>query len=209
MRYIIKADPRLQIESPYELIAAPEVVYFTGEITEETGALFRRDLEVAEHNAVAAGQEILPVCIDSGGGCLYTLMGMIDAMKACSVKLATIVESKAMSAAAVLISCGDPEHRYMGPNATIMFHSASGGMQGTTEEVENNAKELRRLEQITNEIMSRNCGKKKTFFESEVKKHGPEWFIPAKEAKKLGIISHIGIPILETNITFEHKLKLK
>jgi len=209
MRYVIKSDPRLQIESPYELIAAPEVVYFTGEITEETGGFFRRDLEVAEHNAIAAGQEILPVCIDSAGGCLYSLMGMIDAMEACSIKLATVVESKAMSAGAVLITCGDSEYRYMGPNATVMLHSASGGMQGTTEEVENNAKELRRLEQITNEIMSKNCGHKKNFFATESKKHGPEWFIPAKEAKKLGIISHIGIPILETTITFEHKLKLK
>ena len=209
MRYVINADPRLQLQKPYELIAAPEVVYFAGDITEETSVEFRRDLEVAEHNALAAGQEILPICIDSAGGCLYSLMGMIDSIEACSIKIATVVESKAMSAAAILLTCGDKNHRYMGPNATIMLHSASGGLQGTIEEVETNARELKRLDQIANELMSRNCGKKKTFFAEQTKEHGPEWYIGAKEAKRIGLISHVGIPILETNITVEHHLKIK
>lgn len=209
MRYIIHADPRLQIEKPYELTAAPEIVYLAGEIDEEVATAFRRDLEVAEHNAVAAGQEILPVCIDTPGGCIYSMMGMIDAMEACSITIATVVESKAMSAGAVLVTCGDRKHRYMGPNATMMLHSASGGLQGTIEEVEKNARELKRLDDISNEIMSRNCGKKRSFFAEKTKENGPEWYINAKEAKKLGLISHIGIPILRTYITVTHELKLK
>lgn len=209
MRYIINCDPRLQIDKPCELIAAPEIVYFAGEINEETATLFRRDIEVAEHNALAAEQEILPVCIDSPGGCLYSLMGMIDAMDACSVTLATVVESKAMSAAAVLVTCGDRKHRYMGANATIMLHSASGGLQGTIEEVETNARELKRLDQIANEIMSKNCGKKRNFFTDMTKKNGPEWYINAKEAKNIGLISHVGIPVLRTTISYNHELKMR
>lgn len=209
MRYIIHCDPRLQIEAPYELIAAPEIVYLMGEINEESAALFRRDIEVAEHNALAAGQEILPVCIDTPGGCLYSLMGIIDAMEECSVKLATVVESKAMSAGAVLVTCGDRKHRYMGKNATMMLHSASGGLQGTLEEVETNAREMKRLDNLANEIMDKNCGKKKGFFTEKTKQNGPEWFISAKEAKKLGLIKHIGLPLLETNITVSHQLKMR
>ena len=58
MRYIINCDPRLEITKPYELMAAPEIVYFAGEINEESSVLFRRDMEVAEMNAVVAGQEL-------------------------------------------------------------------------------------------------------------------------------------------------------
>lgn len=209
MRYIINSDPRLGIEKPYELLAAPEIVYFAGEITDESAVLFRRDMEIAEHNALAAGQEILPVCIDTPGGCLYSLNGMVDAMEACSVKLATVVESKAMSAGAILATLGDANHRYMGPNATIMIHSASGGASGTVEEVENDTKELKRLYNIALEQMAKNSGQDKGFFIEQIKKRGPEWYIGAKEAKKLGLIKFIGIPVLETNITFNHKLKLK
>ncbi len=209
MRYIINVDPRLQIDEPYTLPAAPEVVYFIGEVTEESANGFRRDMEVAEHNAVRAEQEILPVCFDTPGGCLYALMGMIDAMDACRIKLATVVESKAMSAGSVLISCGDPNHRYMGPNATIMIHSASGGSHGTVEEVENDTRELKRLYDMALERMAKNCKKKKDFFINQIKEKGPEWYIGPKEAKQIGLITHVGIPLLETNITVTHKLKLK
>jgi ATP-dependent Clp protease protease subunit len=209
MRYIIKSDPRLQITKPYELLAAPEIVSFVGEITDESAAVFRRDLEVAEHNAVAAGQDILPVCIDSIGGCLYSLAGMIDSLKACNVTIATVVESKAMSAAAILATCGAKGHRYMGPLATIMIHSASGGLHGTLEEVEKDTMELKRLYDIFMEIMARNCSKKKNFFKDKIRVEGPEWYIDAEVAKDLGLIDHVGIPVLETNITYKHKLKLK
>jgi ATP-dependent Clp protease protease subunit len=210
MRYIIRADPRLELKEPYKLVAAPEIVYFEGEIDEESAALFRKGIELAECKAINSGQEILPVCIDSAGGCLYSLMGMVDAMEACSIKIATVVESKAMSAAATLLTCGDKNHRYMGKNATIMLHDASGGVRGTAEEIENDLKELKRLDKMSNIIMAQNCEKPKNFFDEEIKKNGnPEWYITAKEAKKLGLISHIGIPVLTTEITFNHSLKLK
>ncbi len=209
MRYIINCDPRLEIEKPYELIAAPEIVFFSGEINEETAAIFRRDVEISEMNAIAAGQKILPVCIDSVGGCLYSLMGMIDSMNACTVKLATVIEAKAMSAAAVLAVCGDPEYRYMGPNATVMIHSASGMSHGTVEEVENDTKELKRLYSVALELIAKHSGHKKSFFIDKIKDNGPDWFIGAREAKRLGLIKHIGIPVLETNISYEHNLKLK
>jgi ATP-dependent protease ClpP protease subunit len=209
MRYVIKIDPRLQIEEPLTQPAAPEVIHFSGEITEESAGFFRRDIEAGEYNAITAGQEILPVCFDTGGGCLYSLMGMIDAIDACRIKIATVIESKAMSAGAILATCGDPNYRYMGPNATIMIHSASGGMHGSLEEVENDTKELKRLYDMALERMAKNCKKKKDFFINKIREKGPEWYIGAKEAKQIGLISHIGIPVLETNITVSQKLKLK
>jgi ATP-dependent Clp protease protease subunit len=209
MRYIINIDPRLRIEEPHMQPGAPEIIYFAGEITEESANAFRRDLEIGEYSAITAGQEVLPICFDTSGGCLYALMGMIDAMDACRVKLATVVESKAMSAGAVLLTCGDANHRYMGPSATVMIHSASGGSHGSLEEVESDTKELKRLYGMALERMARNCKKPKDFFIKQIKEKGPEWYITAKEAKQVGLISHIGIPVLETNILLNHKLKLK
>ncbi len=209
MRYIMNCDPRLGIESPYESDAAPEAVYLRGEIGEETAALFRRDMEVAENNALMAGQEILPICIDSVGGSIIDALGMIDAMEACSVKLATVIEAKAMSAAAALALCGDPEYRYMGANATMMIHLASGGTMGTVEEIENDTSEIRRLWDVLLVNMAKNCSRKKNWFTQQIKENGPDWWISAKEAKALNFIKHIGIPVLETNITVNHKLKLK
>jgi len=101
VRYIIKVDPRLRIEEPQKLPIMPEVVYLNGPITPETAAAVRQDLEVGESNAIAADQEILPLVIDSPGGDIYALLSIIDAMDACSLPIATVVEGRAFSAAAV------------------------------------------------------------------------------------------------------------
>jgi ATP-dependent protease ClpP protease subunit len=114
-----------------------------------------------------------------------------------------------MSGGVVLFTCGHPDHRYIGPNATLMIHSASGGSEGTMEEVRSNTNELERLYYIYLDRMSKNCKKKKGFFNKKIKENGPEWFIDAKEAKKIGIASHIGIPVLETDILVQHELRLK
>jgi ATP-dependent protease ClpP protease subunit len=212
MRYIIECDHRLSIENPYELKVAPDIVYFEGQIDSESGANFRRELEIAENNAVISGQGVLPICIDSEGGCIYSLMGMIDAIEGCKkaerIKIATIVESRAMSGAVALFSCGDPNHRYMGPNSVLMIHEASGGIEGSLKQMETDTKELRRVNHKYFEKMARNFKIRKDFLQKKVKTEGPEYYISATQAKKLGIIKQIGIPGFETKVTVTHKFKI-
>jgi ATP-dependent protease ClpP protease subunit len=211
MRNIIYCDERLQIEDASNLKIAPQIVYLTGEISAESGAKFRRDLEQAEQSSIVSGQNILPICIDSEGGCIYALMGMIDALEACkkagNVRIATVIESKAMSGAVALFSCGEPDLRYMGPKATIMIHDASGGAEGTLGQIDTEIKELRRLNCIYFEEMKKNFMLKKAFLEDNVRKKGVEYYINAQQAKKLGIIKHIKIPVFETHIRVTHKFK--
>jgi len=211
MRYIINSDPRLGIEEPWNLTCTPEIIYFRGEINEETASNFRRDLEVAEGNALNAGQKILPICIDSFGGDIYSLLSMIDAVDAIdpNITIATVIEGKAMSAAAAFATCGHAGHRYMGPLATMMIHSASGGSEGTVEAVVNDTRELKRLYDMALDRMARNCNLKKDFFLKKIKENGPEWYIKAKEAKKVGLISHIGIPVMRVKITATHEFGLR
>jgi len=208
MRYLIKADPRLKIEKPWELTCAPEVIYFTGEVSEESSMAFRRDMEVAESSALQSGQEVLPICIDSFGGCVYSLLSMIDAIDACSVPIATIVEGKAMSCGSILASCGTRGHRYMGPNATQMIHTITTHKHGKMEDVEVDMEQVKILYEKVFTRMEQNMGKRKGWIKSELKaRNNSDWYLTAKECKENGFIDHIGIPVMEYNLSVSNKLR--
>ena len=137
MRYILELDQRLRThnEDLMRLWKIPVFVDFHGAFCEESAVKFRKDLEAAEDAAIRNEQPIIPISIDSYGGAVYSLLGMIDAIEHCSLPVATIVESKAMSCGAFLFACGAPGHRYVGPNATVMIHTVSSGDFGKIDEL--------------------------------------------------------------------------
>ena len=145
--------------------------------------------------AHSTGQKVIPVVIDSYGGQVYSLMTMIAAIKSSDLPVATIVEGKAMSCGAVLLTFGEEGLRFAAPDATVMIHDVSSGGWG-------------KIEEKIFTMMARNCGKKDDYFKKKVftKKHA-DWFMDAQEAKKHGLVNHLRVPKLnikvEVDIDFE------
>ena len=157
------------------------------------------------HNS---GQQVIPIVIDSYGGQVYSLMSMVAAIEASDLPVATIVEGKAMSCGAVLLTFGEQGMRFAAPNATVMIHDVSSGGHGKIEELKADVKEAERLDEKIFTMMARNCGKKDDYFKKKVfsKKHA-DWFMDAQEAKKHGLVNHLRVPKLnikvEVDIDFE------
>ena len=159
--------------------------------------------EIQDQMALAhnTGQKVIPVIIDSYGGQVYSLMSMISAIKHAELPVATIVEGKAMSCGAVLLTFGETGLRFADPNATIMIHDVSSGGWGKIEELKADVKEAERLDTKIYTMMARNCGKKDDYFKKKVfsKKHA-DWFMDADEAKKHGIVNQIRVPKLSISV---------
>ena len=159
-------------------------------------------LEIAQaHNT---GQKVIPVIIDSYGGQVYSLMTMISAIKHSEIPIATIVEGKAMSCGAVLLTFGEEGMRFADPDATIMIHDVSSGGYGKVEELKASSEEAGRLDDKIFTMMARNCGKKDDFFKKKVfnKKHA-DWFLDAQEAKKYGIVNQLRVPKFNINVSVD------
>lgn len=203
MKCKVTIDPKVRI--PAELLQLPHVVQVRGEFSEEMAEDFANAFNLAENT----GQEIIPVVIDSYGGDIYALLSMIDTINNASVPVATIVTGKAMSAGAVLLTCGAPGYRFAAPNATIMVHSAwETGLSGNADEVKVGADELMRLNQRILEVMSKNCGKDKDYFhELMTKKKNTDWYITSKEALKHGMINDVRIPEFQVDVRMSVKFK--
>jgi len=136
------------------------------------------------------------------------LMSMIAAIKSSDIPVATIVEGKAMSCGAVLLSFGEQGMRFADPDATIMIHDVSSGGRGKIEEIKADVKEAERLDEKIFTMMARNCGKKDDYFKKKVfsKKHA-DWFMDAAEAKRHGLVNQLRVPKMtikvDVDIEFE------
>jgi ATP-dependent Clp protease protease subunit len=175
----------------------PPIIVRVNKFTEDSAKKFHQEMAMAH----SSGQKVIPVVIDSYGGQVYSLMSMIAAIKSSELPVATIVEGKAMSCGAVLLSFGEEGMRFADPDATVMIHDVSSGGHGKIEELKADVKEAERLDEKIFTMMARNCGKKDDFFKKKVfnKKHA-DWFMDAQEAKKHGLVNHLRVPKLNIKV---------
>ncbi len=193
MKWTSSVSPLLK---EYELRKSP-IIIRVNKFDEESAKKFATEIAAA-HNT---GQSVIPVVIDSYGGQVYSLMSMISAIKHADLPVATIVEGKAMSCGAVLLTFGEDGLRFADPDATVMIHDVSSGVWGKIEELKADVKEAERLDTKIYAMMARNCGKKDDYFKKKVftKKHA-DWFMGAEEAKKHGIVNQLRVPKLNIRI---------
>jgi len=208
MRYILDIDPRFKIqEEVVKTWSLPVYISISGDIDEENAKKFRDNLSMTEDAAYRSGQEIIPITIDTFGGDVYALMGMIDAIKNCALPIATIIEGKAHSAGAFLFSCGTEGYRFMGPNASLMIHSVSAGYFGRVEELKTRTEEVVRVNEKLFEIMSQNCGHHPEYFSRIVKEKQIDWFLTTDEATKHNLANKIHLPTFKVKAELSYKFE--
>lgn len=196
MHWTSDIDPKIK---EIELKKQP-VIIRVNKFDEESAKKF--SLEMAQaHNT---GQKVIPVVIDSYGGQVYSLMSMISAIKHSEVPVATIVEGKAMSCGAILLSFGEEGLRFCDPDATVMIHDVSSMDWGKVEELKAGAAEADRLNTKIYTMMARNCGKKDDYFKKIVdKKKHADWFLDAEEAKKHGLVNQLRVPKVHIKVAVD------
>lgn len=175
--------------------------------------LLLRDFEADSCSAFAAGfnrlhnlpQAIIPVEIDSYGGDVYSLLGILDILDASKKPVATFVRSKAMSCGAVLLSAGDKGLRFASANSTILIHEVSSFSLGKNTDVQSDAQESNRLNDMLLYILAKNSNKPKNFYADLVtQKNNADLYITPKDALKYGIIDKIGVPTIRMDVSVSY-----
>jgi len=180
----------------FELRKNP-VIIRVNKFDETSAEEFTQKIALA-HNT---GQKVIPVIIDSYGGQVYSLLAMISAVKQSELPVAMIVEGKAMSCGAILFSCGEDGMRFMDPDATVMIHDVSSFVGGKVEEMKASAEESERLNQKVYKMMARNTGRAEDYFIKKIHDKGhADWFLDAKECKRIGLANHLRLPMLNIRI---------
>ena len=166
------------------------------------------DFSKSVARAQNTGQPVLPIIIDSYGGQVYSLMSMIADIQHSRIPVATIVQGKAMSCGAILLSFGTEGRRYMDPDATVMIHDVSSMGWGKVEEIKADAKEVERLNQKVYKMMAKNCGHEENYFLDIVHDKGhADWFLDAKECKRHKLVNKLHVPELKIGVKVEFDFK--
>lgn len=190
---------RIEINSPHirqkdleNNITLPVIVKVIGEFNEESAKSLYADCD----RAMTTGQKILPIFIDSYGGYVDSLFGMLDyfqSFRDSGVEIVTIACGKVMSCGAMLFAMGDK--RFVGKRSRIMFHRVSAGSFGNPDDMKTDAKESERLEKFIFEEISKNIGRPKGWLFDQLKKNNfSDWYLTADEALEAKVATKIGIP---------------
>lgn len=126
--------------------------------------------------------------INSPGGVVTAALAVYDTMQFIKSSVSTICIGQAASAAAVLLLAGESKKRFSLPNSRVMLHQPSGGVSGTTIDVEIHAKEMVRIRALLNEVIAKHTGQDIKKVEKDTER---DFILNTKEAKEYGIIDEI------------------
>ncbi len=128
------------------------------------------------------------VYINSPGGSVTSGLAIYDTMRFVKPDVCTYCIGQAASMGAVLLSAGTKGKRFALPNSRIMIHQPWGGVQGTAADISIQAKEILKLKEKLNQILSLHTGKPVSVIEKDTDR---DFFMSAEEAKEYGLVDHV------------------
>jgi len=126
--------------------------------------------------------------INSPGGVVSSGLAIYDTMQYIKPDIATYCIGQAASMGAVLLTAGTHGKRNVLPHSRVMIHQPIGGFYGQASDVEIHAREILKLKDTLNNIITKHTGQplEKIQVDSE-----RDFFMSGKEAKDYGIVDEV------------------
>lgn len=126
--------------------------------------------------------------INSPGGVVTAGLAIYDTMQYIRPDVSTICIGSCASMAAVLLASGAKGKRFALPHSNIMIHQPLGGVQGQATEIEIHAREILRLREELNGILSEHSGQSLKKIRHDTERDN---FMTAQAAAEYGLIDKV------------------
>ncbi|MFW5836611.1 MAG: ATP-dependent Clp endopeptidase proteolytic subunit ClpP [Desulfovibrionaceae bacterium] len=126
--------------------------------------------------------------VNSPGGSVTAGLAIYDTMQYITSPVSTLCLGQAASMAALLLSAGAPGMRYALPHSRILIHQPLGGFQGQATDIDIQAREILRLKDSLNDILSSHTGQDLERIRKDTER---DYFMNAEEAKTYGLVDGI------------------
>lgn len=161
------------------------IIFLNGEIEDNMANSIIAQLLLLEAEDNKKG---ITMYINSPGGVVTAGLAIYDTIKHIKSPVSTICIGQAASMAAVLLASGEKGKRFALPNSRIMIHQVIGGARGQLSDIEINLKEMKRLSEILNKILSESTGKTIKQIEKDTNR---DYYMSSIEAKNYGLIDNV------------------
>ncbi len=126
--------------------------------------------------------------INSPGGDITGLFAIYDTMKYIKPDVSTFCFGQAASAAAVLLAAGTKGKRFALPHSRILLHQPYGGVGGQATDIEIQAKEIMRMKDLLNQMLSDDTGQP---VEKIAKDTDRDFILEGQDAVAYGVIDEV------------------
>lgn len=126
--------------------------------------------------------------INTPGGEVYSGMAIYDTIQYIKPDVSTICVGLAASLGAVLLAAGTKGKRFALPNSRIMVHQPLGGAKGQAVDIEIHAREILRIRETLNQILSVHTGQPVERISRDTDR---DFFMSAEEAVEYGLVDAV------------------
>jgi ATP-dependent Clp protease protease subunit len=126
--------------------------------------------------------------LNSPGGHVSSGMAIYDTMQYIKPPISTVCMGQAASMAAILLAAGEKGKRYSLPHSRILIHQPLGGFQGQATDIDIQAKEILRLKEELNQILSDLTGQSLSKIMNDTER---DYFMTSQQATEYGLIDDI------------------
>lgn len=128
------------------------------------------------------------IYVNSPGGVVTAGMAVYDTMRYTKPDIQTICIGQASSMGALLLAAGTKGKRFALPNSRIMIHQPSGGFQGQSTDIAIHAKEILRMRDTLDKILSEHTGQPLDRIRTDTER---DFFMSGEEAKAYGVVDEV------------------
>lgn len=126
--------------------------------------------------------------LNSPGGHVSSGMAIYDTMQYIKPQISTVCMGQAASMAAILLAAGEKGKRFALPHSRILIHQPLGGFQGQATDIDIQAKEILRLKDELNKILSELTSQQLEKIMNDTER---DYFMTSQQAKEYGLIDEI------------------
>ena len=169
----------------YSRLLKERIVFLTGNIEDEAASLISAQLLFLESENPSKD---ISFYINSPGGSVTAGLAIYDTIQYIKPDISTVCVGQAASMGSLLLAAGTIGKRYALPNARIMMHQPSGGVQGQASDIQIHANEILALRSNINQIYVKHTGQVLKKIEEHLDRDN---FLGPEEAKEFGLIDKI------------------
>ena len=169
----------------YSRLLKERIIFLVGPVNDTTSSLICAQLLFLESEN--PNRDIF-IYINSPGGVVTSGLAIYDTMQYVRPEINTVCIGLAASMGSLLLTAGAKGKRFSTPNAKIMIHQPSGGVQGQASDIEIHAKEILLTRKRLNELYVKHTGQNLSFVESAMER---DRFLSASEAQHFGLIDAV------------------
>ncbi len=169
----------------YSRLLKDRIVFVGGAIDDDMANLVIAQLLFLEADDP---EKDINLYINSPGGSLTPALAIYDTMQYVRPEVATTCVGLAASGAAVILAGGAKGKRSALPYSQILIHQPWGGAQGTTADIDIQAKQFLKMRQLTNEILAKHTSQPIDRIERDTDR---DYWMDPVTAKEYGLVDAV------------------